>query len=185
MEVQWPVVATIAAPIIALFIGAALNRFLERKPRLIAYFAHASAFRVAGATPAQIHTHSIVIRNIGKRPAVDTHISHYVLPKDFTIFPDIEYEVRNLPGGGADIVFSTLVPGQQLTISYLYFPPLLYNQIHSGIRHKDGFATEVTVLPTPQYPPWILRVLRALILLGLIAGAYMVYALARVVLRIA
>jgi hypothetical protein len=183
MEIQWSVVATIAAPVLALFVGAALDRFLERRPRLIAYFAHTSAFRVAGATPIQIHTHGIVVRNTGKRPAQNVRVSHYVLP-DFNVFPDVPFQVENLPAGGRDIVFPTLVPGQQISISYLYFPPLLFNQIHSGIRHNDGFATEVSVLPTPQYSAWVLRVLRTLVVLGIIAASYILYVCIRAVIRI-
>src|SRR5437016_5951552 len=103
MEVQWSVVATIAAPILALFVGAAIDRFLERRPKLIVYFAHTSAFRVAAATPIQIHTHGIVVRNTGKRPAHNVRVSHYVLP-DFNVFPDVPFQVENLPAGGRDIV---------------------------------------------------------------------------------
>jgi hypothetical protein len=35
-----------------------------------------------------------------------------------------------------------------LTISYLYFPPLVYGQIHDAIVHAEGFAQGVTTLPT-------------------------------------
>ena len=38
MVIDWMVVSTIAAPVIALFVGAALDRYLERKPKLIPYF---------------------------------------------------------------------------------------------------------------------------------------------------
>jgi hypothetical protein len=185
VDVNWPVLATIAAPILALFIGAALDRFLERKPRLVAYFAHTSVFRLPGPPPLQVHTHGIVIRNTGRKPATDVRVSHAVFPNNFNVFPDVEFEVKALPGGGTDLVFPTLIPGQQLSISYMYFPPLLYSQIHSGIRHKDGFATEITVLPTPQYPPWVLRGLRALVLMGLISVCYILYLLARAAVAIA
>ena len=62
MVIDWMVVSTIAAPVIALFVGAALDRYLERKPKLIAYFSHASSFHLAGQNPLQIHTHAIVIK---------------------------------------------------------------------------------------------------------------------------
>jgi hypothetical protein len=104
-----------------------------------------------------------VIRNAGKRAAHDIHVSHFVLPENFNVFPDTEYEVRTLPGRGSDLFFSTFPPGFQLTISYLYFPPLLFNQINSFVRYRDGFARAITVLPTPQYWPCILRSLWALI----------------------
>src|SRR5256885_16497211 len=113
MDIDWSVAATIAAPILALFIGVALDRFVERKPRLVAYFAHASAFPITGTNPpVQIHTHSIVVRNTGKKPANDVRVTHNTLPRDFNVYPHVEYQVRALQGGGTDLVFPTLVPGQ-------------------------------------------------------------------------
>lgn len=186
MEVNWPVVATIASPIIALFIGIVIDRFIERKPNLIAYFTHASAFNLTGINPpATIHTHGIVIKNIGKRPATDIRVRHNFLPQNFNVYPVIDHRVQNLPGGGAEMVFPVLVPNEQVTISYLYFPPLLFNQIHAGIRHSDGFATEVTALPTPQYPSWIRRILLFLLMLGTIAFVYLVFKGSYIAFRLA
>lgn len=181
MTVDWMVVATIAAPVITLFAGIALDRLLERKPRLIAYFLHASVFSVAGQNPMQIHAHGIVIKNTGKRPASDIRVRHNYLP-NFHVFPAVQYQVQNLPGGGAEIVFPTLVPDEQISISYLYFPPVLYSQIHAGIRHSHGFAREVTVLPTQQLPVWLRRTLWFLIVVGIIAVLYIFFELSRVAL---
>ncbi|MDD5422233.1 MAG: hypothetical protein PHT32_02265 [Candidatus Omnitrophica bacterium] len=175
MEPNWPVVATIGSPIIALFVGAAIDRFIERKPKLIAYFTHASAFNLTGTNPVKIHTHGIIIKNIGKKPATDIRVRHNFLPRDFNVYPVVDYHVQNLPGGGAEIVFPTLVQNEQVSISYIYFPPILYSQIHAGIRHGDGFAKEVTALPTPQYPAWIRKLLMLLLLLGIIMLVYLIF----------
>lgn len=184
MHIDWMVVATVAAPVIALFVGAALNRLLERRPQVIAYFTHASSFRIAGDHPVQLNTHGIVIKNAGRVPVTDIRVRHSHLPQNFNVFPDVSYEVQDLPGGGREIVFPTLVPGEQVSISYLYFPPVLYSQIHAGIRHSQGFAREVTVLPSLQYPPWLSRVLWVLISLGVIASLYLVLVIARILWRI-
>lgn len=173
MEINWTIIATIASPIIALFIGAALDRFIERRARLIAYFTHTAAFNIQGVNPMTIHTHGIVIRNIGKRTATDVRVRHNLLPPNFNVFPIVEHRVEILPGGGTEIIFPALVPNEQITISYLYFPPVFYNQIHAGIRHSEGFATEVTALPTPQYPIWIRRMLLLVFILGIIAVVYL------------
>lgn len=173
MEINWSVFATIASPIIALFIGVALDRIIERRARLIAYFTHASAFNLTGANPVTVHTHGIVIRNVGKRTATDIRVRHTTLPANFNVFPDIEFRVENLPRSGAEIVFPVLVPNEQVSISYLYFPPLIFSQIHAGIRHSEGFATEVTALPTPRYPNWIRRIILLLLILGIIAIIYL------------
>ncbi len=183
MRIDWMVVATIAAPIITLLLGAALNRALEWRPQVIAYFTHASSFRIAGENPIQLHTHGIVIRNAGRVPVTDVRVRHNHLPQNFKVFPDVSYEVQELPGGGREIVFPALVPGEQISISYLYFPPVLYSHIHAGIRHSQGFAREVTVLPSFQYPPWLARILWALIALGLVAGLYLVFIVGRIIWR--
>ncbi len=174
MQVDWVLIKDISIPVATLFIGAVLDRAIERKPNLIAYFNHASAFDLTGTNPLTVHTHGIVIRNIGKKTATDVRVRHHVLPKDFKVFPVIQHHVETLPSGGQEIVFPELVPFEQVTISYLYFPPLIYSQIHAGIRHNQGFATEVTALPTPQYPAWMLRILRFLLLLGLVGFIYFV-----------
>lgn len=178
MTVDWMVVSTIAAPVIAIFVGIALDRFLERRPNLIAYFTHASAFNLPAIATAQavdVNTHGIVIKNVGKRPATDIRVRHHILPNHFRVFSIIEHRVENLPGGGVEIIFSSLVPNEEVTISYLYFPPLFVGQIHAGIRHSEGFATQVTTLPTPQYPTWLRRALLFLLILGLIALGYLIF----------
>ncbi len=176
MKIEWALISNYAAPILALFLGIILDRFFERRPKLIAYFTHASAFNLNGPPAVTIHTHGIVIKNVGKRPATDIRVRHNVntFPPNCRVFPDIEYRIENLPGGGVEIVLPVLVPGEQVSISYLYFPPLLFNQIHAGIRHSEGFAAEVTTLPSPQYPAWLRRALWFLLILGAIAFIYLV-----------
>ena len=65
--IDWTLFARYAAPIGALFIGAALDRYLERRPKLVSYIAHSSAVTVQPPTGAafQVHTHSVVVRNAG------------------------------------------------------------------------------------------------------------------------
>ena len=67
MNIDWHLVARFAAPIIALFVGAWINRFLEGRPKLITFMGHAGAVRIEGENgqDTQVHTHSVVIRNAG------------------------------------------------------------------------------------------------------------------------
>ena len=44
MTIDWRAVATIAAPIIALFLGVWVNRRFESRSVLISYFGHVAAF---------------------------------------------------------------------------------------------------------------------------------------------
>ena len=175
MDINWPVFATIAAPILALFIGAALNRIVERKPRIIYYLGQVSTFRLSTPQQFVLFTHSIVVVNNGKKSAKGVRIGHNVLPDNFNIYPSVNYEIETLPSGEKDIKIPTMVPGEQITISYLYFPPLTLDRINSSIKHDDGFAKRLYVLPTPQFPKWMIRILQFFVWLGVIAFIYIAF----------
>ena len=176
MEIAWNVVAIIAAPLIALFVGAVLNRAIESRPRLVTYLGHVSAHRLKREdnTSYDIFTHSVVLRNSGRRPATNVRLAHPYLP-DFNVFPSVGYRVENLPGGGREIVMPTLVPNEQVTISYLYFPPTTWKQINGPVKSDEGLARVLQVLPTEQYPMWFNRLAAGLILIGLIALVYVLF----------
>jgi hypothetical protein len=127
--IDWNVVAIIAAPTIALFIGAALNRALERRVRLTAYYGHVSSFTVRKENPFPV---------------------------------------------GKEILIPTLVPGEQITISYLYFPPIVWKDINTYIKSDERFAKRIEVLLTPVQPKWVKAVAGILLLIGLIASVYLI-----------
>jgi len=85
--VNWEIAATIAAPVVALFVGAALDRKLERKPRLISFLSHATAVRVnpPEGPPFNINSHSVVVRNVGRLSATNVRLGHNHLPTDFSV----------------------------------------------------------------------------------------------------
>ena len=178
MNINWQLVVTIAAPIIALFVGVWVNRLFENRPRVTTYLAHASATRVTPqeGQPFVVHTHSIVVKNNGRRAATNLRLGHSVLP-DFSVFPAVIYEVVALPDGGKEIVFPTLVPNDQVTVSYLYWPPLLWNQINTHAKSDDGQAKVLDVFPTPRPPAWLIRVIFVFLLIGITATAYVVLGL--------
>ncbi|MBI5783524.1 MAG: hypothetical protein HZA69_07265 [Gammaproteobacteria bacterium] len=176
MTIDWTAVATIAAPIAALFVGVWVNRRFENRPVLISYFGHVSAFlhTPPGGQPIHVHTHSVVLRNAGRRSATNVRLHHTVLP-DFNIWPTVVHHVDTLPNGSRDIVIPTLVPGEEITISYLYFPPVTVNQVNAGIKCDQGFAQPITVLLQRQYPRWLNRTTGILMIAGLVAIVYVVY----------
>lgn len=184
MTVDWSVVATIAGPLIALPIGAWINRAFEGRPRLITYLGHVSTHRLHrdDGTPYDVYTHSVVLRNAGRRPATNVRLAHSYLP-NVHVFPDVDFRVDPLPGGGREIVVPTLVPGEQITISYLYFPPITWNQVNGPIKSDDGFAKAIQVLPVQQYPAWVRRLVAGLVLSGAISLLYLGFMLVRGLLR--
>jgi len=173
MEIDWALFTRYAAPILALFVGAILNRFLERRPRLVSYLWHTSAvtLRPPAAPPISVFGHSIVVRNGGKKPAINVRLGHQVLPA-FSVYPSVRYEVVDLPDGSQEIVFPSLVPGEQVTVAYLYFPPTLWNNVNSYTKSDEGFAKIINVLPVQQWSRWLAAVAWLLIAVGLITTVY-------------
>jgi hypothetical protein len=176
MAIDWNAVATIAAPIITLFLGVWVNRRFENRPVLISYFSHVSAFQHTppGGQLIHVNTHSVVLRNAGRQSAINVRLHHIVLP-DFNIWPAVVHHVDTLPNGARDIVIPTLVPGEQITVSYLYFPPVTVGQVNAGIKCDQGFARQIAVLLQRQYPRWVNFIASVLMIAGLVAIIYALY----------
>lgn len=87
----------------------------------------------------------------------------------------VAHNIETLPDGSRDIVIPTLVPGEQITVSYLYFPPVVVGQVNAGIRCDQGGAHPIPVLLQRQFPAWLNRTTVALILVGLVTIFYLAY----------
>ena len=118
-----------------------------------------------------VHTHDVVIRNLGKKPAMNVRVTHAYLP-DFNILPPVAHRVEDVPGGGRDIIIERLVPGEQVTLAYLYFPPITFREVTTGVKSDDGFAQVVPVLLTRQYSRRVRVTAGVLMLVGIVAVLY-------------
>ena len=116
----------------------------------------------------------MVLRNTGRRSATNVRLHHASLP-NFNIWPVVVHNVETLPGGSQDIVIPTLIPGEEITVSYLYFPPLIAGQVNAGIKCDQGFANQITVLLQRQYPRWFNRTVIVLFLVGVVTVCYLAY----------
>ena len=185
MSVDWMLVATIAAPVGALFVGAILNHFIERRAKLVSFLAHASAVTVVPPDgPAfQVHTHSIAVRNVGHSAARNVRIGHEQMPPNFSLYPPTTHQLTTFPGGGSEITIPALVPGEQVVIAYLYYPPLTWHQVNKYVKFDEGFAKIVSVLLNPPAPRWRRIVERVLIVIGLISSIYVATVLLQYLLR--
>jgi len=179
MPLDLDLVLKIAVPTGTLVIGKYLDRWLTKRPKLTVYLGHASAFTMRGANSGIVHTHTIVIQNAGKVAANNVRVGHNILPEHHQLSPPVLHSVEILDNGGADILIPKLVPGEQVTISYLYFPPLVWNQIHAYTKFDDGYAKVLHVLPTPQYPKWMSRSVWVLVFIGLMSLVYLIIDLIR------
>jgi hypothetical protein len=171
----------IAVPLGTLVLGKYLDRWITKRPKLISYLGHASAFTLRGEHPGTVHTHAIVVRNAGRVAANNVRIGHYVLPEHFQLFPSIPHTVERNAGSVAEIIIPKLVPDEQITVSYLYFPPLLWSQIHAYTKSDEGFAKILTVLPTPQLSKWKSRAIWTLIFIG---AASLIYLIVELILKV-
>lgn len=186
MHLDWETLFKIAIPIVTLAAGAILNKLIEDRPRLATYYSHAGALSLndpAGQNPPiQVHIHSVVVRNTGRKAATNVRLGHNTLPS-FNVYPPIKHEVERATSGAAEIIFPVLVPKEQVTISYIYFPPLLFGQINTFVKSDEGLAKVLEVLPTPQAPKWLIRIAVLLILVGAISLVYVVIVAALHLLR--
>ena len=173
MNIDWDLAIKIIVPFATLFLGRWIDRIYQKRSKLISYVGHVSSFRMQDTEGTQIYTHSIVVRNAGRESAKNVRIGHNVLP-NYQVFPAVHYEVVPTTGGGAELLIPTLVPGEQLTISYLYFPPMTWDKINSYAKSDDGFAKIITVLPTPQPARWVLRMIWTFVFVGFVSTTYLI-----------
>ncbi|MCL4822832.1 MAG: hypothetical protein KJZ57_01320 [Anaerolineales bacterium] len=166
---DWTLFARYAAPVLAAVVAAVIARYWDRRPRLVSYLPHASSVRVTPPAGAafSVHTHSVVVRNTGRQRAVNVRLGHKFLP-NFGVYPSVPYEVLDLPAGGSEIVFPDLVPGEQVTVNYLYYPPVVWSDVNSYAKSDEGLAKIVSVLPTPQPPAAVRRIALFLVAVGAI-----------------
>jgi hypothetical protein len=179
MKIDWNLFALFAGPFLAALVGAAISRWWEKRPRLVSYLAHSSAVLVEPpeGPQFQVNTHSIVVRNAGKKAALNVRLTHFVLP-NYSVYPLVNYDVRDLPSGGREIVFPVLIPGEEVTVTYLYYPPVFWNNVNSQTRSDEGFAKILSILPAPQPSAVVRRSLLALVFLGSATSLYAIFEVA-------
>jgi hypothetical protein len=143
------IMAKLAAPVITAVVAFIIKKYFEAEPKLISYLVHASAIPLNDENKLKVNTHSIVVRNSGKKTANNIRIGHNHLPKSYQLHPQVTHEVTEGTDESAEILIPTLVPGEQISISYLYFPPVIWNQINSYCKSDEVNAKYINVIPSP------------------------------------
>ena len=166
MNIDPDVVAKLAAPTLSLIVGAVIKHYSEARSRVISFIGHVSAFTMQDEQRTQVHTHSVIVRNAGRKAAHNVHLVHSVLPIHITVYPPVQHTIERNPEGSGDIVLPVLVPKEQVTVSYLYFPPLLWNQINVNTKSDEGFAKIINVIPMPQPNKVVLATVWILMFVG-------------------
>lgn len=166
MNIDADIIAKIVSPLLSLVLGAVIKHYSEAKSKVVSFIGHVSAFTLQGTERTVVHTHSVVVRNAGRKAAHNVRLVHGVLPINITIYPPVQHSIQRNPDDSGEIIIPVLVPQEQVTISYLYFPPLLWNQINLNTKSDDGFAKIVNVMPIPQPSKGVLATVWLLMFLG-------------------
>lgn len=165
MDVNIDAIGKLVAPIVTAIFGLIAKRYFEAKPKLITYLVHASAIPLGDEKKTNVNTHSVVVRNAGKKTARNVRVGHNFLPA-FQIYPQLAHEIVRGAGNSAEIIIPTLVPGEQISISYLYFPPDVWSQVHSYCKSDEMTAKYVNVIPAAQLNKFQLSIIWTLLFLG-------------------
>lgn len=172
----------VIAPLLVALIGGLLKRHFEAKAKLVTYLVHSASnplplprpvvtpsrwawlrklagnepisapLQVGPQLPDSVHTHAIVVRNVGKKTAHNVRIGHAFFPPSYSIFPPTNHQVLRFAGYSGEIYIPTLVPQEQVTVSYLYFPPLLWNQVIGPTKCDEGLARAINAIPSTPWP---------------------------------
>lgn len=202
MTTNWDLVSKLVFPVVTALMVAVIGKRLEYRPKLVTYLAHAAGFALPpiegpaaaqqdgveaapatvaaspGAPGVQIHVHGVVVRNTGRKTAFNVRIGHSAKVHHYVLDPQVQHETKDAPNGGWEIIIPALVPNEQVLISYLYFPPVIWRQVNTYTKSDEGSARFLNVLPTPQPPRWQVVGFLAFFYLG-VAGA--VYALISII----
>ncbi|MDR0274340.1 MAG: hypothetical protein LBI48_03165 [Burkholderiaceae bacterium] len=171
-------IAKIIGPLLSLLLGAVVKHYAEARAKVVSFIGHVSSFTLQDQQYSVVHAHSIVVRNAGRKAAHNVRLVHAVLPPNVTVYPPIQYTIESNPEGASEIVIPVLVPKEQVTISYLYFPPLTWNQVNVHTKSDEGFAKILNVIPTPQLNKVILTLIFTLIFVG---ASFVFYWLVRLI----
>lgn len=165
----------IAGPILGGLVTKILGDLISKRPQVICFYGHSSGVNLAPDPTTKeivrVHHHSVVVANKGRETAKNVRLGHSILP-NFDVFPATEYSRNLLPGGSEEILLPSLMPGEQITINYLYFFPTTYDRINTYVKSDAGHAKVLKVLPTPQWPRWALVGAWCLIAYGMVALIY-------------
>lgn len=179
MTIDIEVVAKIVAPLITLILGVIIKRYTEARARLVSFIGHVSSFTLQDEKHTVVHTHSIVVRNAGRKAAHNVRVAHAILPPNITIYPTIQYTIQRNPEGASEIVIPVLVPKEQVTISCLYFPPLTWDKVNASTKSDEGFAKILNVIPMPQPRKAIIWIVWGLVFVG---ASFLFYWLVRLII---
>lgn len=178
MNIDVDVTAKLLAPLITALVGVA-GRTLRPDVRLISYFGHIGQFKLPpaeeGKDASYVFTHSVIVANVGSKPAHNVRLMHRVLPENITLEPNVDHEINRTIG---EIKLPVLAPKEQVTVSYLYYPPTVASHINHTTKCDECMAKVLHVLPQPQPSIYTKVLVWTLMAMGVLFLAYIAIKLA-------
>lgn len=186
MPIDIDALLKLAAPVVVALIGVIAKQF-DARPKLIFYYVHSGALPIPpngeNPNPGNLHTHTIVVRNNGRKSAINVRIDHQIFPLTYRLDPPVFHTVQYGAAPSAEINIPVLVPGEQVSVSYLYLPPLTVDQIGAWVKSNEGMARRVNVIPSslPRKPVRVL--LWSLAFVGASTIVYWLFKVAQLMLQ--
>jgi hypothetical protein len=162
---------------LASLVGTGLAWLLNarRRARIEAFFTHGASHLITG-TQVVLNSHSLVVRNSGRLPALHVRIVHgYWDPQtSFQIIPNHAYTTQVVQPSGSEIMFERLRPGEQITLSYIYPHPTLIDNFQTRVVHDEGVGYFLPITHARIIPTWGRFVLYYLLAAGFAVTLYAV-----------
>lgn len=199
MSVDSDIIVKIVTSVVSAVIVASIARWRELRPKLISYYGQSAALGVPNsyleaiankpadelvavgpdAPPLElktVHTHSIVIRNYGKKSAFNVRIGHSAPVWSYVMYPNLAHECDGLiSSGNWELQVPVIAPGEQIQISYLYDPKVFWNHINSYIKSDEALAKHLSnTLPRPMPSTFVRYAMVGVFYIGVLASGWFV-----------
>jgi hypothetical protein len=144
-----------------------IGRLLLPRSRIVWGVSHGFVFNLQGAAgPAQIHTRTVFVQNVGRAPAQSIEVHFNYKPEHFQVWPTFNYETATNPENRFTVTINNLSKREYFSIELVsghMLPDVL------RVRSPAGDAKNVPMAPVQIFAQWIRRVALLLALLGVFA----------------
>lgn len=156
--------------VVSFIVGYALYRVTTRRSDLIYYTSPPQWVTLPPQQgqpppPPPIGTFTLFLWNAGNAPARDVQVGHYWLPAN-NVYPDLPRQAAPTTGGGMTMTFASIPPKTLVSMSYLFYGIFTVEQIISYVNWEQGTAKKIPVMLLRIYPPWVIAIVRALMIAG-------------------
>ena len=159
----------LAVAVVNLVVGVGIGIVLDRlrsRPRIFYWYPHAFVhqLKLAEDQPTvKILTDTITIQNVGRKSAESVEICLTGEPDRFELSPSLKYEAETDEDGNYIIRIMHLGSKEVFAIEFLsYKTKVKLNYV----RHKDGPAEKIDIVPIRQFPLWVYYVSAVFTLIG-------------------